>query len=250
MMVLSGCNARRAAMETKTSRADASLASGAATSWKTVAPNVALREFQTAASDQDLAVKIIAVRALPSRVHIVGGAKLTADEWRQKIGATAVVNGGYFDPEGHPLGLRISGNKRTSDLHPADWGVFLVEGSAARIIHTRDYQSLRAQGKTHRVLEAIQCGPRLVVNGQFTTLKPQWARRTALGIDSNGRVVIAIADGELSFAAWQTVWRDNLSCPNALNLDGGGSTQISLQTSKENRDVSGSWPVPDVVCIR
>lgn len=197
-----------------------------------------------------MAVTVSALRCAPERVHIASGKLLTASEWRRKMSAVAATNGGYFDPEGRSLGLRITENKRVNDLHPADWGVFFVEGKTARIVHTRDYKDLRDKGRTHRVLEAIQCGPRLVVAGKLTKLKPQWARRTALGIDRSGRVVLAVADGELSFRGWQNVWRDNLNCPNALNLDGGGSTQLSIKTEKTAREIGGSWPVPDAVCIR
>jgi uncharacterized protein YigE (DUF2233 family) len=213
---------------------------------------VQLREFQTNATSQDLPVQITALRAAPGRVRIVVGANLDASQWRQKSGALAVVNGGYFDPEGRSLGLRISDNRRSHDLRLADWGVFLVEGDRARIVHTRDYKALRDKGRTRRVLEAIQCGPRLVVDGKLTQLKAQWGRRTALGIDRSGRVVLAVADGELSFAAWQKLWasRSGLNCPNALNLDGGGSTQLSLQSGKTSREIGGLWPVPDAVCIR
>ena len=218
--------------------------------WKNIERGIELRELQRAATSQDLAVKITALRVAPSRIRFAGGSKATASEWRQKTGSKAVVNGGYFDPQGRSLGLRISGNKRLSDLHPADWGVFFIDGNRARIVHTRDYKTLRERGATHRVLEAIQCGPRLVVDNRFTKLKAQWARRTALGIDRNGKVIVAIADGELSFAAWQKVWRDDLHCPNALNLDGGGSTQLSLRSGKTAREIGGLWPVPDVVCIR
>ncbi len=246
-----GCNAPRAVVSHGANAVATAKTSGVtASSWKTIARGVVLREFSTKATVQDLPVAITALRVAPNRVHIVAGAKLEAAAWLQKTRSLAVVNGGYFDTQGRSLGLRIFNNKRTSDLHPADWGVFLVEGNRARILHTRDYKALRDKGKTHRVLEAVQCGPRLVVSGKFTQLKAQWARRTALGIDKNGQVVIAVADGELSFAAWQKTWRDDLGCPNALNLDGGGSTQMSLDAGKTVREIGGGWPVPDAVAVR
>ena len=251
---LCGCNTSRSVVssDATTLGAKVSGASASVSTWKTIARGVELREFQTKATSQDLPVEITALRVAPERVHIVSGATLEASQWRQRSSAMAVVNGGYFDPEGRSLGLRISDNRRLRDLHPADWGVFLVEGNGARIVHTRDYKALRDKGRTRRVLEAIQCGPRLVVDGKLTQLKAQWGRRTALGIDGKGRVVVAVADGELSFAAWQKLWasRSGLNCPNALNLDGGGSTQMSLQSGKTTREIGGSWPVPDAVCIR
>lgn len=220
------------------------------TPWTTIARGVELRRFHTALSTGDLPVEITALRVRPNRIKVAGGALRDATKWRQSLGAIAAINGGYFDQNNKSLGLRISDNRRTNDLRSADWGVFLIEGNRARIVHTRDYRALRERGKTRRVLEAIQCGPRLVVNNSFTKLKPQWARRTAIGIDRDGFVVVAIADGQLSFGAWQRVWRDKLACPNALNLDGGGSTQLSLKAGKTTREVGGYWPVPDAIAIR
>jgi uncharacterized protein YigE (DUF2233 family) len=192
---------------------------------------------------------VTAIRVAPNRIRVVGGTTLDAAGWRARTRALAVINGGYFDANGRSLGLRISLNKRTSNLHPADWGVFYIKGDAARIVHTSAYKALRDAGKTTRVLEAIQCGPRLVVNGKPTRLKPQWARRSGIGIDRSGQVILAVADGELSFAAWQRLWasRNGLDCPNALNLDGGGSTQLSLG-GKHPRQVGGAWAVPDACC--
>ena len=221
-----------------------------ASPWKTIAPGVEMRRFRTTLSASDLSIEITALRVRPNRIKIAGGALRNANGWRQSLSAIAAINGGYFDTNNKSLGLRISDNRRTRDLHPADWGVFLVEGNTARIIHTRDYRALRERGRTRRVLEAIQCGPRLVVNNLFTKLKPQWARRTALGVDRDGFVVVAVADGQLSFSAWQHLWRDTLRCPNALNLDGGGSTQLSLRAGNTTREISGYTPVPDAIVIR
>lgn len=220
------------------------------TPWRTIARGVELRQFRTSLSTNDLPVEITALRVRPSRIKIAGGALRDTRNWRQSLGAIAAFNGGYFDTNNQSLGLRISDNRRTHDLRAADWGVFLIEAKGARIVHTRDYKALRERGSTRRVLEAIQCGPRLVVDNTFTKLKPQWARRTALGIDREGFVLVAVADGQLSFGAWQRVWRDTLACPNALNLDGGGSTQLSLRAGNTTREVGGYWPVPDAIVIR
>ena len=222
----------------------------AKTAWTTVAPGVGMRTFRTTISTADLPTEITAFRVRPNRIKVAGGALLDANGWRRKYRAIAAVNGGYFNADNKSLGLRISDNRRTHDLRMADWGVFLIESNRARIIHTSDYRALRERGRTRRVLEAIQCGPRLVVNNSFTKLKQQWARRSAIGVDRDGFVIVAVADGQLSFAGWQRVWRDTLRCPNALNLDGGGSTQLSLRTQNFSREIGGFTPVPDAIVIR
>ncbi len=191
-------------------------------------------------------VKVRAFRGAPSRVEVMSGATLDARDWLRKTGARVAINGGYFDAHGEPLGLRVHQGRKTSSLRRVDWGVFSIEAGRARIRHTRDFSSRT------RPQEAIQCGPRLVVNGQTTDLKPQWDRRTGIGIDTRGRVVLAISDGPLSLADWANVFASSagLECRDALNLDGGGSTQIAYSTPSFKGKLLGSWPVPDAIVMR
>lgn len=191
-------------------------------------------------------VAIHAFRAAPSRIKIATGATLDAPDWLRREKARVVINGGYFDEAGRPLGLRVSAGSKKYRLRNANWGVFWIQKGRARIAHTRDFPAQM------RPTEAIQCGPRLVVAGKATDLKPQWGRRSGLGIDARGRVVLAVADGQLTLDDWAQVWasNDGLGCRDALNLDGGGSTQLATSAGVQSSEVRGFWPVPDVVVIR
>jgi uncharacterized protein YigE (DUF2233 family) len=76
------------------------------------------------------------------------------------------------------------------------------------------------------------------------------ARRSLIGIDKDGRVIIAVTDaviGGLSFAEVQELfsnpkWR--LETPDLLNLDGGGSAQLYLKAGKFEEWVPGTAEVP------
>jgi uncharacterized protein YigE (DUF2233 family) len=212
--------------------------------WTEVAPGVQLRRVR--AVDGGSTVPVVALRAVPTRLRIGTGDTLDARGWRRLMTAIAAVNGGFFDPEGHSLGLRVARGQRVSRLRQADWGVFFVRDGHAQIVHTRNFTSRRG------VSEAVQCGPRLVVRGRPIALKPQWARRTGIGVQRDGRVVIAVADEAISFSGWAALWaaRDGLNCSDALNLDGGGSTQLSVQTPKHSIEISGAVAVPDAVIIK
>lgn len=215
--------------------------------WREVSPGVRLRVLS--ARDGISTARVTALRFAPSRFHVATGAMLDASQWRAKTGSIAATNGGFFDAGGKSMGLRASNNKRLSTLRRADWGVFVVTKSGARIVHTRDYEALRNR---ERVLEAVQCGPRLVVNGSVTKLKPQLARRTGLGIVRNGSVILAVADDAMTFSGWAQMWasKSGLNCRDALNLDGGGSTQMALQSRRENFFISGNRAVPDAIVAR
>jgi hypothetical protein len=219
--------------------------------WQRLAPDLELRVLHVrAAGTLSGEVRVVALRTRPSRIRIVRGDTLEAGEWRSRENARAVINGGYFGENGKSLGLRISDGRRFGGLHPANWGVFFIADGKARVLHTRDFTKQHKSLKG--ITQAVQCGPRLVVNGRVTDLKPQTARRSALGIQRDGRIVLAVSEGVLSFQEWAQLWarEDGLDCRDALNLDGGGSTQISLKTPKRSLEISGSWPVPDAVAIQ
>ena len=98
----------------------------------------------------------------------------------------------------------------------------------------------------------MQCGPRLVVNGKTTDLKSQWGRRTGVGIEASGKVIIAVSDGELSFDDWANIWasKNGLNCRDALNMDGGGSTQMWVNSKTNPVNVRAAWSVPDAIVVR
>jgi uncharacterized protein YigE (DUF2233 family) len=221
----------------------------AADDWQVIAPGVEMRAWRLGEGGW----RVVALRAKAERVKIVaqrsprGEIRVrTATEWREWSSALAVINGGYFDEKERPLGLRITRGRQFSPLRRADWGVFWVAGGRAHITHTRDFgDQLSAQ-------EAVQCGPRLVVGGRVTDLKAQVARRSGVGVSRDGHVVLAVCDGPLEFGRWAELWRakTGFNCPNALNLDGGGSTQLSVQSSSRSVEVQGYWPVPDALIIK
>jgi uncharacterized protein YigE (DUF2233 family) len=231
------------------SPADASSSVARQASWQEISPGVQMRRWHVTV--EGLRVPIVAVRAAASRFRVDTGATLDVATWRRRMAGAAVANGGFFDTDGRTLGLRIARGKQISPLRSADWGVFYVSPKGARIVHTREWAGWSKRVKS-RVREAVQCGPRLVVDGRVLHLKPQWARRTGVGIMRDGRIVLAVTEDEMSFAAWAALWarRDGLNCVDALNLDGGGSTQLAIRTAKTTYDVGGAWPVPDVVGLK
>lgn len=214
--------------------------------WQVVAPGVEFRAWRLG----DGGARLVALRVKPERVRVVVGTARESEAWRRDNKAVAALNGGYFDEQGRSLGLRVSRGGERQALRRADWGVFCVRSvgkrRVAQILHTRDFHV------SPNVQEAVQCGPRLVVNGRATDLKPQIARRSGVGITDNGLVVLAACDDPIPFARWAQLWqsRDALNCPNALNLDGGGSTQLSLRAPQRTLDLRGNWAVPDALLVQ
>lgn len=216
--------------------------------WTRIAPGVEMRMLR--APGDGSARSVVAIRTSPERVRVAAGSAREAEAWRKTFKALVAVNGGYYDAAGKPLGLRASRGQKLSPLHGKAWGVFYTRGDTAnlkaRIVPTENFKW------RHDVRVAIQCGPRLVENGKVLKLKNQWARRTGLGIQRDGRVIIAVADSEISLPDWARLWASpsGLNCSDALNLDGGPSSQLSLQTSSQRLHLRSGRPVPDAILLK
>lgn len=171
----------------------------------------------------------------------------TAEVFAQKSGAILAINGGFFDSKAKPLGLRLSDFQQQNPLKPISWwGVFYIQNKKPFI------QSYKNYSRNNSMEFAIQSGPRLLVDNQIMPLKPGIAERTALGITQNRQVIILVTEN----AAMSTselaklLQSEPLSCVDALNLDGGGSTQMYLTVQNMVKKVTGYTGVSDAVIIK
>jgi len=176
------------------------------------------------------------LRVLDARDH--GRAPLTAEQFAEATGATAVINASFFDIDGSPLGLLVVDGERRQKLRPVDWGVFAVgDDGSVRIVHTD------AWGGEAGVAQAVQSGPRLVVGGTVVDLKPQAAERTAVCRRSDGKVDLVVTRRATTLDSFARFLADE-GCVDALNLDGGPSSQLFLGRSGVKIDVPGGDAVP------
>lgn len=136
----------------------------------------------------------------------------------------AAVNGGFFTPEGGPLGLVIAGGKRAGSMNRASSlgaGLFVDDGSPALV--------RRESGGTGG--ELLQSGPFLVEGGRaIPGLSPESSTaRTFLGWDGANGWFIA-RSGPCSLAdlakALDGAKIGGISCHVVLNLDGGRSSDL------------------------
>jgi uncharacterized protein YigE (DUF2233 family) len=166
-----------------------------------------------------------------------------AEVLRDSPGAVAVVNGGFFDDKGAPLGLRIARGKTVVPLRPhVDWGVLLVTGDRARIVHSSEL--VAAPG----IEAAIQVGPRILIDGAVPPLKPQLARRTAVALTKDGRSLTLVVAPSSVDASALGARLAKLGFHSALLLDGGPSTQLALAGGGE-RNVAGAYGVPELLAL-
>jgi uncharacterized protein YigE (DUF2233 family) len=143
----------------------------------------------------------------------------------QANGCLAGTNGGYFDPNFAPLGLRVIDGKMVAPLMRARLltGVLLSSREATQILRVSEYSAKR------NAYSAVQCGPLLVDGGHAVkgldrtrvarrTFAVVGTERAALGFCSE------VSLAQLSQILSGTRLAENFKISRALNLDGGSSS--------------------------
>lgn len=166
-----------------------------------------------------------------------------------KKNAILGINGGFFSQELRPLGLRVSDTKVLSPLKATKWwGVFFVRNHKPFIVSQKDYRATN-------VSFAVQSGPRLITDGKILTLKPGVADRSALGITKSGRVILLATENysltttQLAHLMRNAEIDGGLECIDAINLDGGSSTQIYVKINNFYLNVPGLGAVTDAILV-
>lgn len=167
--------------------------------------------------------------------------------FRQHEHGLLAINGGFFNPNKTPLGLRISDKQILNPLRRISWwGVFFIQKQHAAITTPFEFHAKK------NIEFAIQSGPRLLVAGQIPTLRPGYANRSALGIDDKGRVIILVTENlpiaTTDFA--RILKAPPFRCVDALNLDGGSSSQLYAKMPHFKLDVPGFSQVSDAIIVK
>jgi uncharacterized protein YigE (DUF2233 family) len=205
--------------------------------------------FQTLIKLQILRVNLekFQIRVLDSRAF--GMIRMEIKTLVKRAQALAGVNGGFFLPDYKPLGLLVVDSQEVNALRKADWGIFLIQENRPRIIHTKEFQHEKS------ISQALQVGPRLVVDGRELQLKKQIARRSAIGITFKNEVVLLNTQDTEAYAQdlahifFLPQSTGGLECRDALTLDGGPSAQMYGEYRGWRVDIPGGWAVPNGIGV-
>lgn len=175
----------------------------------------------------------------------------TVEYLAKQTNALIATNGGFFSPELKPLGLRIQNGVKRNELKGTSWwGIFYTIDSKAYISSQRQFQG------RDNIDFAVQGGPRLIINGQIPSLKSGKADRTAIGITRDGRVILVVTDNfemdTFELAAMMSASEKNggLECINAINLDGGHSSQLYAAINDFFLQVTNLSAVTDAIIVK
>ncbi len=219
--------------------------------WELIEPGLERRSFLPDANGlKEISVLRIDPNLFTFRVHYRPGEPLNIGEWSRELPeAEVIVNANLFDPQNQIVGLLISDGVVYGWSYTDRGGMFYIQDDVPRIRSNIAHPYIPGEP----IQQAVQAYPMLVIDGQqaFTnTNNDRITRRTAIGIDYEGRVLIMVTPlaglGLVELSAFLANTPE-LDLSMAFNLDGGGSTMRYIATID---DMLLSFdPVPAVLAV-
>jgi hypothetical protein len=201
-----------------------------ANGWELLAPGFERRIYTP--PDNGLGALVV-LRIDPSlytfRAHYRPGAPLLLNDWATSLpGAVAFINANYFDPQFNALGLVVADGVTYGQSFVNMGGLLQVQNGMVRVRST-----ILEPYLGEPLEQAVQAFPMLVSNGVASfdnRQRDRVSRRTVAAQDAQGRILLmatpllGISLVDLSNYLPTT----ELGIVNAVNLDGGGSTMMSV----------------------
>lgn len=220
--------------------------------WVHLRPGLERRVLNHIGPDGNLVESLYILRIEPSLyrfdVAYRPGAPLSLEQWQQDTGALLVVNGGFYTEAFEATGLIVVDGEASGVSYTNFGGMLAIteEGPELRWLPHRPYDS------SEPLLAGLQSFPMLIIpDGQPAILEDDGNpdRRTAIGLDSSGRVIFLVAAGG-SFTLHQLsqyLLNSDLELVAALNLDGGTSTGLLLAEPSEG--IAAYTFLPSVITV-
>lgn len=164
--------------------------------------------------------------------------------------AVLVINGGFFDKDLKSLGLLVNNGKELNPKHATEWWhIFQMRKEKGTVV-SQNFFNLNDETEM-----ALQAGPRLIVKNQIPKLKFSLARRSGIGVHKSGDILLAISnESEMSLAAFATLLNKpesegGFDVREALNLDGGSSSQLYIHWKNFTEEIVGLSFVPNGIGV-
>jgi uncharacterized protein YigE (DUF2233 family) len=161
-----------------------------------------------------------------------------------------MINGGYFDEAFRTTSLLVSDGVGAGRSYVGFGGML---GMSSKGVVT--LRSLRDHpySPSEKPRQAVQSFPMLVIDGAETSLpndNGRYARRSIVAVDAQSRLLFITVEGGWTLPETAT-WLvgSGLGITQALNLDGGSSTGMVVQTPTYRRVVDAWNTLPIVVWV-
>lgn len=216
------------------------LAEPGAVSFRAVAPGIEHAQLVAEGS----AVYAFRIDLARARLRLVSagspGERRTVARLAEPFTQAVAVNASFFTEQDRAIGAVVDEGRAVAPRAVGSWGALIIQGGRSRISLGSELQL----ASDHPTL-VVQGTPRLVVKGELMKLKRQTADRTA--VCAMGPHVLLVVTEALEATALALLLRDRLGCQDALNLDGGPSTQLSARVGSLRLERPGGWGVPNAL---
>jgi hypothetical protein len=174
----------------------------------------------------------------------------TISRWAADFGASIAVNAGYFDDLGRPVALLVSDEVATGASYVDQGGMFAVTADERIVLSALSIEPYDGEP----LQQALQGWPLLVRErgvAAYDSEDGRRSRRTAIGVDETGRVLLLISPAaDFSLAEWsQYLAAADLQLVRAVNLDGGSSTGLALRNEHAEAAVEAFVALPFALLI-
>jgi Phosphodiester glycosidase len=187
---------------------------------------------------------VIAHRVQLSRfqAHIVSFATPTRVADVAVNGDYIATNAGFFDDKLAAMGIVVDDHNNHGRMLPK-WGALRVDAEGPKILAPG---TVAATPTTTAMVQGI---PRLLVDGAIVDgLVAQTAVRTAVCVTPTTMTMV-VTTAAMDATQFATHLRDVVQCRDALNLDGGPSTQLSVRVGAHVEQRPGGWGVPNMLML-
>jgi len=219
--------------------------------WETLQGGLERRVYRPSGG---LFTRVTALRIDPAqydfRVHYQPEAPAFINEWDEALPeAVSIINGNFFDRTDRITGLLFADGVSYGEPYRRRGGTFYLRGGVPGI-----QSNLVSPYAGEQYDQAVQAFPMLVTGGQqsyFDTRADRATRRTVVAVDSQGRVVILVTTfgGLTLLDTAEFIVNSDLGIVDALNLDGGGSTMLHVDTDSDTSTLASFDPVPAVLAV-
>ena len=162
------------------------------------------------------------------------------------FGSEYVVEGGKIKEINRRKGnSRIPMNGYVVSMHGKEEERFAKAQLGERVILDESMVNIEETGEFDRALHVLGAGPRLVKDGTVYVTAGQEefpadirngrAPRTAFGVTKYGDYILAVVDGRqahskgCTLSEWAEIMLNEFGAIDAINLDGGGSTELVVK---------------------
>jgi uncharacterized protein YigE (DUF2233 family) len=219
--------------------------------WETLAPGLEMRRFIPIGQffGETVVLRIDPAR-YSFRTHYRPGEPAAVVAWRDDLSdAVALINANFFSDASEVVGLLISDGVAYGEAFTTRGGTFGIDALGVPVIRSNIDEPYSGEAYS----AAVQGFPMLVLDGE-----PAYTRggdgpnpRTAIGLDADGRVLLIVSTGlGLSLRDLSAfLAADVLNLDRAFNLDGGGSSLMSVATTAQSFVLASRDPVPAVLAV-